>query len=268
MCHRCALSLVGEGFQWVEDRPHCAICSAREYVERSGKEVVHGLTAEEAGRKHRASECGDVRGVLELIGDKLEACLSGMVPKCGKCGGPFETSQNLVIQGMSKFHLSCPSKEEVRMQQAHSAGASQQKAAVLSSPAMLTIRVQGESGQKITFFFTKITQDQGAVDKNSSSAEIWYRPDDSAHAKVKRKLTGGLGKPGCFPLISTGGGDGFDSVAASISIPEDLGKPLVSANISKTSVGLTFSVSVSFLWDGVQNELEAQILILRVKLAA
>jgi hypothetical protein len=65
---------------------------------------VVGQTAKEAGLKRKASVQGDVKGVLEKIGDQLEASLGGMVPKCGKCGGLFATCDNMVMAGMVKYH--------------------------------------------------------------------------------------------------------------------------------------------------------------------
>jgi hypothetical protein len=226
--------------------------------------------------RHRASETGDVKGVLEKIGDKLEACLGGMIPKCGKCSGPFQSSENMVMAGMVKFHKYCPSPEDLSKQLAENAGASSQISAVLSAPGLLTIRVEAACGQMLTFFFAKATVQNGPIPESKISSietsiqaslatQITYCPDDSAHSKSKRKLKGALSESCQPPMVSAGGNDSF-AAAPGVMVPDPQNEQIqiLRALILKTNLGLSFTAEVTFSWDESTRELEARTLILSV----
>lgn len=267
-CKRCHKSLLNISVEWLDSKCFCTGCLSRENIERSGNPVIHGQTAMEAGMRRQPSTFGDVHAVLEKIGVELEASLGGMVPKCDKCGGGFNDCDNLLAVGCVKYHKVCPSPEVLAKDALTSkATAGAQKSAIRNAPFLLTIRVEVAPGEVITFFFVK---DEATRKSSNDMFHVPYLPEDNEHAHSRRKTKHDIIPGSGYPIVSTGGNDGFDPVVASIHMIDDnklesdnVEQFEIQATISKRCYGLCFTVTALFSWS--LKELEGQSLDLKIE---
>lgn len=177
VCVGCGVSLVNEGAEVLDDVMYCRPCLSREIVRRTGLEATHGQTAQEAGLRRKPSHSGDVLGVIEEIGDELEASISSNIPRCERCGGLFTSDDNIVIMGMSKAHKVCPEKQAIATMSPEAAA----RIAMKSSPESITIRMERkQTGEKVTIFF-----DKDMTDNKSHHNSVTYHP----HSNSRRSST-------------------------------------------------------------------------------
>ena len=115
-CSQCARSLAAEGdllSHWCGGVPFCESCWKRQQLRKSGLTastgvIFKGQTAAAAGLRRLPSHGGDVDGVLEAIGDELEAALDGMVPRCEICGAHFAAKDEVVVRPRGRAGASQP----------------------------------------------------------------------------------------------------------------------------------------------------------------
>ena len=182
-------------------RLRCAPCASRDALERRGHVVAAVKTR--AGAREVAID-GDVDGVLDAIGDELEAVVDANVPTCTICGFGFKSDDEVVAVGMLKWHPSCKALGRPRHGRVKSRGTVQ--AAADATEALLTVSVsRGGADAGRTFFFVK---DDAAVAAAAAArkqgrsraprsrvAAVPYVPDESSRsATVSRRV------PGAGPL--------------------------------------------------------------------
>eukprot|EP00947_MAST-08B_sp_MAST-8B-sp1_P000153 g153.t1 len=155
-----------------------------------------------AGERHVVTHTGDVAGVKQTLGDKLEAICGGLAPKCAICGGQFVGAQEMEMRGHLKYHTDCLRagkplhKCEVTPKQASRA-----------LPDRLTVRAATSASKAYTFFMVLVDDDRGKGGPPSSSfqsIEAVYEPDKEARASNPRKVQlPGDGSAATMPLTVT-----------------------------------------------------------------
>lgn len=171
-CGRCHRSLLGVSFGKIAPSDDVLYCDelTRSCLSRLVSEPVQADAKEAENQRLSEAEVYTVGRAkvhaVDHIGDELDKIVQRMMPRCARCGKPFDASDHLVIQGMVKFHISCSqTRAHVSMTP---------KAALENAPCRLLFKIVGD--KTITFFAAK------------TSTGI-YEPDESSRTPRRRRFT-------------------------------------------------------------------------------
>lgn len=248
-CANCGGSLRGLQYGQIDD---CLYCNEPS-KSRGGRNCLAQLQLALAGHtpESAAKEGGNQRlrdsevelvsqaqqDAIEAIGDDLEDIIDNLAPKCGLCNGKFAASDQLVMQGMVKFHRDCLLASQIGKIQSREVILSPARACA-SLPATLLMKLQQANGRVMTFFMTRVPESS----KKTTTA-AWLA-DETAHASNRRKCpTSNIDVDGGVALRVLGelGADLAPAMRATLGSETDLG-----ASCSWVRSGLRWDLDCKF----------------------
>mmetsp|Transcript_16244 Transcript_16244/g.52879 ORF Transcript_16244/g.52879 Transcript_16244/m.52879 type:complete len:427 (-) Transcript_16244:164-1444(-) len=184
----------------------CATCAhkAEDARRRSDPSAyVVGASALEAGTRKGPDAKGDVRGVLDAIGDELEEAYRATIPACDVCGGAFEKGDDIRYEiqqdkRIPKAHAECARLGRPRDGRIHSA--QPPRIAAKKVDAHLVVKAtDATTSRTVTLFFDQKGLTDDTPKKHHSKAEndapatvrySYARPnDETPSARLRRETT-------------------------------------------------------------------------------
>eukprot|EP00633_Aureoumbra_lagunensis_P002623 CAMPEP_0197297476 /NCGR_PEP_ID=MMETSP0890-20130614/41114_1 /TAXON_ID=44058 ORGANISM="Aureoumbra lagunensis, Strain CCMP1510" /NCGR_SAMPLE_ID=MMETSP0890 /ASSEMBLY_ACC=CAM_ASM_000533 /LENGTH=417 /DNA_ID=CAMNT_0042774633 /DNA_START=118 /DNA_END=1371 /DNA_ORIENTATION=- len=197
-CKACARSLASDSLlKYVKNGELlCQVCVVKIESEERRSSIGHhviGATQEEAGKRKEAEHKGDVKGVLNTIGDDLEETFRQVVPRCEICGATFNmNSDNIhyVIERdkrIPKYHQECLDLGRPRDGTVHSA--QPPRIAIKQAPLQLVLKIilDPPNGKAVTIFFEKKKKilAPDAVSKEKKDEKYHTKAENQAPASVE-----------------------------------------------------------------------------------
>ncbi|KAJ8603716.1 hypothetical protein CTAYLR_000208 [Chrysophaeum taylorii] len=242
-CGACGRSLVGVPFGRLADDDDVLYCD-ESVQSRSGRSCLARLRdagahadAEREAENQRLTET-DRESVglaktraVDLIGDDLDKIVQQMAPTCAACGRRFHPKDELVMQGMVKFHEACLYGGSGPPRQVSLSP----KKALDDAPSDLLFKIKpkADAAAKVMTFF--------ASRRALAASTVTYEPDVASRAPKHRKVDPAALVGAVVRAIGTSGRDLAPETYATFADCATLG-----ADFAWTAASLDWSIRADF----------------------